>query len=69
MQGTNHISRCFYGAMTLWLRRWILKLGVSFPKPLDRSKVDSAFHPSKVDQMSINNFWELSGKRYTGEGS
>ena len=42
--------------MILWLRRWILKLGVSFSKQLSRSKVDSAFNPSKVDQMSINNF-------------
>ena len=27
------------------------------------SKVDSAFHPSKVDKMSTRNFWELCGKK------
>ena len=32
-------------------------------KPLGGSKVDSAFHPSKVDKMSTKNFWELSGKK------
>ena len=31
-------------------------------KPLGGSKVDSAFHPFKVNQMSNRNFWELSGK-------
>ena len=28
-------------------------------KPLCGSKVDTAFHPSEVDQMSTRNFWEL----------
>ena len=37
--------------------------GVPCSKPLDCSNVDSAFHPSKVDKMSIRNFWELSGKK------
>ena len=27
------------------------------------SKVNSAFHPSKVDKMSTRNFWELVVKR------
>ena len=27
------------------------------------SKVDSAFHPSEVDQKSASNFGELSGKK------
>ena len=26
-------------------------------------KVNSAFHPSKVDKMSARNFWELNGKK------
>ena len=26
-------------------------------------KVDSAFHPSKVNKMSTRNFWELGGKK------
>ena len=26
------------------------------------SKVDSVFHPSEVDKVSIRNFWGLSGK-------
>ena len=30
---------------------------------LDGSKVDSAFHPSEVDEMSTRNIWELSGKK------
>ena len=42
------------------------KLGniVLVVKALDsqsRDPVDSAFHPSEVDKMSIRNFWELSG--------
>ena len=32
-------------------------------KPLDGSKVDSAFQPSKVNKMSTRNFWELRGKK------
>ena len=32
-------------------------------KPLDGSKVDSAFHPSEVNKMSTRNFWELGGKK------
>ena len=27
------------------------------------SEVESAFHPSEVNKMSITNFWELSGKK------
>ena len=45
-----------------WLSRWIPKLGVPCSKALGGSKVDSAFHPSEVDQVSTTNFWELSGK-------
>ena len=37
--------------------------GAMCSKPLGGSKVDSAFHPSKVDKMSTRNFWELSGKK------
>ena len=37
---------------TTTLRRWILNPGVPCSKPLGGSKVDSAFHPFKVDQMS-----------------
>ena len=36
--------------------------GVPCLKPLGASKVDSAFHLSKVDKMSNRNFWELRGK-------
>ena len=32
-------------------------------KTMGSSKVNSAFHPSKVDQMSTRNFWEVSGKK------
>ena len=44
-----------------WLRGWIPHPGVPCSKPLDGSKVDSAFHPSKVGKMSTRNFWELTG--------
>ena len=37
--------------------------GILCSKPLNGSKVDSAFYPSKIDQMSTRNFWELSGKK------
>ena len=45
------------------LRHWIPNPGVPCLKPLGGSKVDSAFHPSKVDKMSTRNFWELNGKK------
>ena len=44
-------------------RHWIPNPGVSCSKPLGGSNVDSALHPSEVDQMSTRNFWELSGKK------
>ena len=44
-------------------RRWIPNPGVLCSKPLGGSKVDSAFHASKVDKMSTRNFWELNGKK------
>ena len=52
-----------YGAMTYWLRRWIPNPGVTCSKPLGDSKVDSAFDPSEIDEMSTSNFWEVSGKK------
>ena len=33
------------------------------PGPVGASKVNSAFHPSKVDQMSTRNLWELRDKK------
>ena len=51
------------GAMAYWLRRWIPNQGVPCSNPLDDSKTDSAFHPSKVDQMNTRNFWERRGKK------
>ena len=42
---------------------WIPIPEVSRSKPLGDSKVDSAFLPSEVDQMSTSNIWELSGKK------
>ena len=48
---------------SLRLRRLIHNPGVPCSEPLGGSKVDSAFHPSKVDQISTRNFWELSGKK------
>ena len=32
-------------------------------KTLGGSKVNSAFHPSEVDQLSTINSWELNGKK------
>ena len=47
----------------LVLMHWIPNPGVLCSKPLGGSKVDSAFHPSEVDEMSTRNFWELNGKK------
>ena len=32
-------------------------------KPLGGFKVNSAFHPSEVDQLSTRKSWELNGKK------
>ena len=37
--------------------------GVPSSKLLGCFKIDSACHPSDVDQMSTRNFWKLSGKK------
>ena len=47
----------------LWLRRWIFNLWVSSSKPPGGSKVDSAFNPSMVNEMSTRYSWGLSGKK------
>ena len=52
-----------YPFMAECLRCCIPNPGVLCSKPLGSSKVNSAFHPSKVDEMSTKNFWELSGKK------
>ena len=44
-------------------RRWIPNPGVPCSKPMGGSKVDSAFHPSEVDEMSTRNSWGLIGKK------
>ena len=49
--------------MTYWLKGWISNPWVPCSKPLGDSKVGTAFHPSEVDEMSIKNFWELSGEK------
>ena len=54
--------------MTLWkkaLERSIPNPGVPGLKPRGGSKVDSAFHPSDVDQMSTGNSSSPSGKEWT----
>ena len=38
---------------------WISVPEISGSKPLGSSKIDSAFHPSKVDEMSTTNSWGL----------
>ena len=42
---------------------WIPNPEVLGSKPLGSSKVDSAFHPSRVPEMSTRNSWRLSGKK------
>ena len=37
-------------------------IGVPCSKRQGGSKVESAFHPPKVGNMSTRNFWELRGK-------
>ena len=49
--------------LVYWLRRWIPNPEVLCSKPLCGSKVESAFHPSEVDQMGSRNFSELSDKK------
>ena len=41
-----------YEAMAWWLRCWIPNPGILCSKKLGGSKVESACHPSEVDQMS-----------------
>ena len=45
---------------------WNVNPGVLCSKPLGGSKVDSAFHPSEVDEMSTRNFWNLVVKSRSG---
>ena len=47
--------------MAKWLTGWIPNPGVSDSIPLGGVKVDSVFHPSEVDEMSIRSSWKLSG--------
>ena len=47
--------------MVWWLGRWIPNPGVPDLKPLGGSKVDSAFHPSEVYQMSTRSSCGFSG--------
>ena len=44
-----------------WLGHWIPIPGVQGSKPLGGSKVDLAFHPSEVNQMSTRTSWRFSG--------
>ena len=46
-----------YVHMTYYFLKFLIFL------PLGGSKVDSAFHPSKVDKMSTRNIWGFSGKK------
>ena len=54
---------CFYGAMAQWLGPWIPIRGILSSKPLGGSKFDSAFNPSKVEQMSTRTSWNLVLKK------
>ena len=59
----DRLKSCKYPFMAKCLRCWIPNPGVLCSKPLGSSKVNSAFHPSKVDEMSTKHLWELSGKK------
>ena len=48
-QWSSGYRASLYGAMVQWLGRWISNAGVRVSKTMGGSKVDSAFHPSKVD--------------------
>ena len=41
------------------MEQWPPSPGVPCSKPLGGSKVDSAFHPSEVNEVSTRNFWGL----------
>ena len=41
-------------SICLVVRHWVPNSGAPCSKPPDGSKVDSAFHPSEVDEMNIN---------------
>ena len=52
--------------------QWLNKAGISAQGSKEELKnriikfdstVDSAFHPSEVDQMGTSDFWELSSKK------
>ena len=62
-QCMEYMAYMVYGAMAKWLRCWVSNPGISCSKPLGGSKVDSTFHPSKVNKMSTRNIWKLSGKK------
>ena len=50
-----------YGAMAWWLGCRFTKSKILGSKPQDGWKTASAFHPSKVNLMSIKYFWGLGG--------
>ena len=58
-----------YGAIAQCLGRWIPGPWVPRSIPLGGSKIDSAFHPSDVNQMGTRNSRVLSGKLSSGRGS
>ena len=61
------IPTCFTSLLLIeqWPSGWIPNWGVPGSKPQGSSKVNSAFHPYEVDQLSTRNFWGLNGKRKT----
>ena len=50
-------------SMSMQFRRWIPNPGIPGSKPLGSSKVNSAFHPFDVDQLSNRNSWELNVRK------
>ena len=59
--GFKNINR-LYGTMAQWLRYWISNLGIPWTRTLNGSKVDSVFHPSKVDKRVPRISGNLVGK-------
>ena len=64
MRKTNTFKEATLMSLSLYFfNSIILNPEASCSKPLDGSKVDSAFHPSEVDKMSTRNLWEPRGKK------
>ena len=66
---SQHFKSNFSFEQSNYIKRDVSSIKINQPLPIltqDQicgSKVDSAFHPSKLVKMSTRNFWKLSGKK------